>query len=216
MKGWLIFLISIIPNLILGMIIIYGVALFKYGKINTYLSSGIIAAQLGQCIGSSIFGFGLASRFYKSRPSELISKNPEKQTKNNNEESTKIQTESLQHKDIINRTVNPLVNTTSNQKKEIELKEKLLFNSLQGNLISDSEFVEKSNQLKAKKKQILDFEQEEDLKKLAFRNLKNKLDQLKELLNQGLLNEGEYKIKSDNLVSSEIERLKNVPDIGYL
>jgi uncharacterized membrane protein YhaH (DUF805 family) len=91
---------------------------------------------------------------------------------------------------------------------EIENKEKLLLKSYNNNLITETEFVEKNNKLKSDKTKLLDEQKESDIKSLALVNIKDKINDLEELMKQGLLSESEYLNKSENILKNEIELIR--------
>jgi uncharacterized RDD family membrane protein YckC len=80
----------------------------------------------------------------------------------------------------------------------IEAKERLLFNSLKNNLISDIEFSEKSKKLK-----------EEKILIQAASNIEKMATQLLDLVKAGLLTKDEYNSKYEVLLTSEIKRLSS-------
>ena len=91
---------------------------------------------------------------------------------------------------------------------DIESKEKLLFKSYKNSLITEYEFVEKNNKLKDDKIKLIDKRYENNMKSIALKNISEKIKDLKELQNQGLINEAEYTVKYESLLSIEINSIR--------
>ena len=67
----------------------------------------------------------------------------------------------------------------------------------------------KNNQLKNDKIKLINEQNENNLKSIALKNISQKIKELKELQNQGLLNEEEFIVKHESLLNIEINSIRD-------